>query len=149
MRIEVDQSGKIEQTDMDTIIAFSNRHQYAVLLPKEVKRRLIGRYRKERQIILKIFVACVYHCIKNYIHEIEFIVIDKEYEGKDDYIKSILLSFIRKEYPKFDKQLIKFSNVTKRSKAHEYAANIKRGYSKPQMTLSEHDIEKMIQGAQR
>ncbi len=40
MHIEVDQSGKIEQTDMDTIITFSNRHQYAVLLPKEVKRKL-------------------------------------------------------------------------------------------------------------
>lgn len=149
MKIEIDQSGKIEQTDMDTIIAFSNRHQYAVLLPKEVKRKLIKKYREGRQVILKLFVICVYYSIKDYLHEIEFIVIDKEYEGKDDYIKSLLLNFIRKDYPKFDRQLIKFSNVTKRSKAHEYAANIKRGYSKPQKILSEYDIEKMIQGAQR
>ena len=95
MRIEVDMSGKIEQTDMDTIIAFSNRNQYAVLLPKELKRRLIKKYRAERQIILKLFVICLYYAIKEYLHVIEFIIIDKEYEGKDNYIKSMLLNFIK------------------------------------------------------
>ena len=147
MHIEVDQSGKIEQTEMDTVIAFSNYHQYAVLLPKEIKRKLINRYRKDKQIILKFFVICVYYTIRDYLSQIEVIVIDNEYEGKQNYIKSLLLDLIRKNYKDFDKNLIRITHITKKSKAHEVAVNITRGFAKPQKTLSEKDIEKMIQGA--
>lgn len=140
-------SGKIEQTDMDTVVAFSNNHQYAVLLPKELKRKLIGKYRKERQIILKLFVTCIYYALRDYLHEIELIIIDNEYEGKQNYVKSLLLDFIRKDYRDFDKNLIRIGHITKKSKAHEVASNVKRGFTKPQKTLSEKDIEKMIQGA--
>ena len=147
MRIEVDQSGKIEQTEMDTVVAFSNNHQYAVLLPKELKRRLIGKYREERQIILKLFVIYVYYTLRDYLHQIELIIVDNEYEGKQNYIKSLLLDFIRKDYRDFDKNLIRIAHITKKSKAHEVAANVKRGFAKPQRMLSEKDIEKMIQGA--
>lgn len=147
MRIEVDMSGKIEQTDMYTVVAFSNNHQYAVLLPKELKRKLIGKYRKEKQIILKLFVICVYYAIKDYLHQAELIVIDNEYEGKQNYIKSLLLDFIRNDYRNFDKNLIRIAHITKKSKAHEVASNVKRGFAKPQKTLLEKDIEKMIRGA--
>jgi hypothetical protein len=37
LRIEVDQSGKIEQTHRDTALAFSNEISYAVLIPARVK----------------------------------------------------------------------------------------------------------------
>lgn len=147
MRIEVDQSGKIEQTEMDTVVAFSNNHQYAVLLPKELKRILINKYRKEKQVILKLFVICVYYTIRDYLHQIELIVIDNEYEGKQNYIKSLLFDFIRKDYRDFDKNLIRIAHITKKSKAHEVAANANRGFAKSQKTLSEKDIEKLIQGA--
>ena len=161
MHIEVDQSGKIEQTDMDTVVAFSNNHQYAVLLPKELKRKLIGKYRKEKQIILKLFVICVYYTLKDYLHQIRLIIIDNEYEGKQNYIKSLLLDFIRRDYKDFDKNLIKIAHITKKSKAHEAASNVKRSFAKPQKTdncervrseahshvTSEKDIEKFIQGA--
>ncbi len=147
MRIEIDQSGKIEQKNMDTVIALSNRIEYSVLLPKEVKRRLIDKYKKEKQLILKLFVICLYYTLENYLHEIVEIVIDKEYEGKDDYIKSLLISFIRKVHPNFDKNFIRFSQITKKSRAHEVAANVKRGKIKPQRILSENDIENMIRGA--
>lgn len=147
MKIEVDMSGKIEQTDMPTIVAFSNYHQYAVLLPKELKRRLISKYRKEKQIILKLFVICVYYAIKDYLHQAELIIIDNEYEGKQNYIKSMLLDIIRKDKKDFDKDLIRIGHITKKSKGHEVASNVQRGFSKPQKTLSEEDIEKLIRGA--
>ena len=147
MRIEVDMGGKIEQTYMDTVVAFSNNHQYAVLFTKDTKRVLIKKYRKEKQVILKMFVACAYYTIKDYLHQAELIIIDNEYEGKQNYIKSLLLDFIRKDYRDFDKNLIRIAHITKKSKAHEVAANVKRGFAKPQRMLSEKDIEKMIQGA--
>lgn len=147
MRIEIDQSGKIEQTDMDTVIAFSNSHQYSILLPKELKRKLINRYRQEKQIFLKLFVICVYYTLRDYLHQVGLIIIDNEYEGKQNYIKSLLLDFIRKDYKDFDKNLIRIGHITKKSKAHAAAANVQRGFAKPQKTLSEKDMEKLIQGA--
>ena len=147
MRLEIDMSGKIEQTDLDTVVAFSNNHQYAVLLPRELKRSLINKHRKEKQIILKLFVICVYYTLKDYLHQIELIIIDNKYKGKQNYIKSLLLDFIRRDYRNFDKNLIKIAHITKKSKAHEFAANVKRDFAKPQKTLSEKDIERMIQGA--
>ena len=39
MHIEVDQSGKIEQLNKDTVIAYSNKTQYSVLISKEVKQK--------------------------------------------------------------------------------------------------------------
>lgn len=147
MHIEIDMSGKIEQIDMDTVVAFSNNHQYAVLLPKGLKRILINKYRKDKQVILELFVICVYYTLRDYLHQIELIIIDNEYEGKQNYIKSLLLDFIRKDYRNFDKSLIRIAHITKKSKAHEFAVNVKRGFTRPQKTLSEKDIEKMIQGA--
>lgn len=147
MHIEVDMSGKTEQTDMDTVVAFSNNHQYAILLPKGLKRKLINKYRREKQIFLKLFVISVYYALKDYLHQVGLIIIDNEYEGKQNYIKSLLLDFIRKDYKDFDKNRIRIGHITKKSKAHEAAVNVQRGFAKPQKTLSENDIGKLIQGA--
>lgn len=38
MQIEIDQSGKIEDTRKDTVLAFSNGKNYSILIPAEVKR---------------------------------------------------------------------------------------------------------------
>jgi hypothetical protein len=37
MKIEVDQSGRIEFRGTDTILAYSNDEQYAILIPSIVK----------------------------------------------------------------------------------------------------------------
>jgi len=42
LHIEVDQSGKIEQTNKDTVLALSNEISYAVLIPARVKREAIN-----------------------------------------------------------------------------------------------------------
>lgn len=150
MRIEVDQSGKIEQTWLDTVIAFSNGIQYSVLLPAKAKKRLIQRHRSERQILLKLFVICIYYVIKDYLDELELIIIDNEYEGKQNYIKSSLLRLIRRDSPHFSSKSIRIAQITKMSDAHAVAISITRGHSKSQKTLSEKDVEQMMsQGARR
>ncbi len=40
MQIEVDQSGKIEQTSYDTVLALTNGVSYTILLKKKDKRAL-------------------------------------------------------------------------------------------------------------
>ena len=38
--IEVDQSGKVEQLRLDTVVALSNDENFSVLLPKKLKREV-------------------------------------------------------------------------------------------------------------
>ena len=40
--VDVDQSGKFENTQMDTVLAFSNAIHYAILIPAQVKRDCIA-----------------------------------------------------------------------------------------------------------
>ena len=141
--MEVDQGGKIEQTWMETIIAFSNKYQYAILIPQEVKREILENHR-EKQIILKMFIIGVYYCIKDYIKD-ELIVIDDEYEGKSNYIKSKLLEFIRRDHPDFDKKLLRTGNVGKNSNAHKLARDVRKGFTKPQKILTKNDILKNVE----
>ena len=45
MHVEVDQSGKIEDTATDTVLAFSNEADFAILIPAKVKRVCLRRLR--------------------------------------------------------------------------------------------------------
>lgn len=55
MQIEVDQSGKIGDTKVPTVLAFSNEDSHSILIPATVKRECLGflrvHYRKLNQIM--------------------------------------------------------------------------------------------------
>ncbi len=141
MRIEIDQSGKIEQTDMDTVIAFSNRYQYSVLITKSTKREIFIKYKgKVKNLKYKLFCIGVYFCIRDYLHEYQLIIIDLEYRGKENLIKSILLNFIRKTYKNFDSKIIRFGSITKNSNAHTAAIDVHRGNRKPNKIISMKEV---------
>ena len=46
MRVEVDQSGKIGDTKVATVLAFSNEEHFTILIPATVKRACLQRLRK-------------------------------------------------------------------------------------------------------
>jgi len=46
MKIEIDQSGKIEETNVDTVIALSNGVKFSVRIHRRTKRRLQEEFRK-------------------------------------------------------------------------------------------------------
>ena len=84
MKIEVDQSGKIEQTNIDTVVAFRNDEQYSVLLNKKIKVEILTEYRnKHKDIHYRLFAILIFYCIRNYLHKIQLIVVDIEYERRD------------------------------------------------------------------
>jgi hypothetical protein len=61
LHIEVDQSGKVERTNVDTVLAFSDGKSAALLIPAEVKRVCLEVLRRggrrKTTIVLRIFVA--------------------------------------------------------------------------------------------
>ena len=147
MHIEIDQSGKIEDLRQDTVVAFSNSQQFSVLLPKKVKQELFQEFRsKIKQLRFRVFAICMYYCLENYIKNKEMIFIDVEYEGKDSEIKSYLVPLIRKKYVNFDKDILRFSNIGKKSKAHEVAILTNRKVLKPNRILTKHDVIRKLIG---
>lgn len=145
MTIEVDMSGKIEQTWLDTVVAFSNKYQYAIKLPRDAKREILNKLKQkgQKQIILKVFCVCLYYLLKDYARE-DRVFIDKEYTGKDNIIKSILFGFMRKDNSGFDSKRLKFVEIKKTSNAHKVAVTVQRGKERPQKILTEEEIYNIL-----
>lgn len=145
MHIEVDQSGKIEQLNKDTYIAFSNHEQYCVKLPKDVKQEIVYEYRtKIRQLIQKLFAICVFYCLKDYLERKELITLDLEYQGWEDFIRRELVSYIRSTRSNFDNKIIRFDLISKDSKAHKLALRTFRGEEKPNKILTKKEVFKWL-----
>lgn len=145
MRIEVDQSGKVERTSHDTIIASSNEKQYCVKIPKEIKREIFYNYKnKIRQLNYKLFSIGLYYCIEKYLNSYSSIIIDDEYHNKNNLIKGILISYIQKKFTNFNHEIIQFSNIGKKSNAHHVAIETFRGEHKPNEILTDKQIWRLL-----
>lgn len=120
MRIEIDQSGKIEETHRDTILAYSNDSAYSVRITAKTKRKLQEAFRragKPRDYIIGVFSAVIYLLVRRKVRTLPEIVIDVEYPGHEGLVTSILRSKFEKQgvIPPPD---ILISSIGKRSKAH-------------------------------
>ena len=145
MHIEIDQSGKIELLSHDTIIACSNDNQNSIMIPKKIKQTIYYSQKNSiSQLKYKLFCIGVYYCIEKFLSKSKLITIDDEYHGKNNLVKSILVSYIRKKYPSFDEKLIRFDQITKKSNAHHVAIETFRQEHKPNDTLTEEHIWRLL-----
>lgn len=145
MRIEIDQSGKIEQLNKDTYIAFSNHEEYCVKFPKKIKGEIVYEYKtKVSQIIQRLFAICIFYCLENYVSKKELITIDLEYPGWEADIKTYLIPLLRLKDKGFDKNKIDFSSIEKKSRAHKVAKSAFIGKSKPNRILSKDEVTKWL-----
>lgn len=98
LRIEVDQSGKVEQTNRSTVLAYSNSRRYAVEVlsttKQEILRRLREQGRSSRASVQLVFAALVALLLKDVVEQADSVVIDSEYTGQDAAIKGQLLAFL-------------------------------------------------------
>jgi len=138
MHIQIDQSGKIERTEVDTVLAFSNEIDYAILIPARVKRRCIAILRAcgAKSPYLEIFCAGVFLLIEGHLKKLETITIDEEYTGLEKDIRGMLLSHIRKVRPDFPKENINVARIGRKSRAHERARATYRGRSQPDLVIT-------------
>jgi len=122
MKIEIDQSGKIENTNRKTIIAFSNGSCGAVVISAKDKKSIQTYFRtlgKPRLFIHITFVVLIYLLICNKIMRDDQIVIDREYPGYDNLIIGSLKNLLAK------KKItdISIAQIGKKSRAHDLAWN--------------------------
>lgn len=137
MQIEIDQSGKIEQTNHVTVIALTNGIQYTIFLSKKDKRyiekelRKLGIKRLHSQLTFAILIAIVIS--KSNVKKSVFI--DTEYPSYDNYIKDIVLDLLGNKCP-----LIKFGFVGKESKSDLLARKVVHKKLKPDYTVKPEEV---------
>jgi len=143
MHIEVDQSGKIENTRVDTVLAFADGESHAILIPAAVKRRCLHILRergvKPKMITIRMFAATLSILLVPYAKDISAATIDTEYRGWEGEILGLLLTRLREHAPDFPDQHLRFGHIGKQSPAHRLALATFRRQSVPdrRITLEE------------
>jgi hypothetical protein len=132
MKIEIDQSGKIEDTAKPTAVAYTNSKTGSISLPARTKRRLQDQFRRmgePKLFIIFVFTALIYILIKDDVKQISEIIIDTEYPGQDNIIRKLLLRMIGEENIT-ERLSINFKQVGRSSMSHKIALTVHRGFKR-------------------
>lgn len=146
MKIQIDQSGKIEETHRETILAYSNSKIFSVKITAKSKRKLQELFREigePRSYVIAVFTVGIFLLIEDDLQNIDSIIIDPEYRGKEQIILKILNSLFEahkiKEMP-----IIQFKSIGRLSKAHLVAIEVFRKKRPVNKILKFEDFTKTI-----
>lgn len=114
--IEVDQSGKMGDLRVNTVLAFSNDLSRAILVPAQVKRALVQKLRDQgksrTRAAIQLFAAGLF----------------------------LLLNCLWQTDPTFEKERLIFHRIGKGSPAHKLAIEVYRGRRKADKQVSVSDL---------
>jgi len=134
VQLEVDQSRKVEQSG-PTVLAFSDHEHGVLLVPNQVKRRVLRRLReqdRERRVsVHMVFAALVALLLRDVVKRVDLVIIDDEYTGHRGVIKFQVLYYLRKLGIEVETEVITFGLVGKRSPAHHLALSVLRNQRTP------------------
>jgi len=143
MKIEIDQSGKIEKTSKHTYLALSNSEHFVLKISSTEKKKIQNYFRnigKPRIFIYATFASLLAILFKNIKHKSNQIIIDIEYPGKNQLIKDLIKN-INSNFPIDD---IHFHLIGKKSRAHFLAYGTAINQLKPDLVVKSNDILKII-----
>jgi len=146
MRIEIDQSGKIEKTSKLTTIAYSNGKSQSILITAKDKKSIQSLFRKIGQpkiFVCKLFAVLIFVLLKDEFKSQNQIIIDQEYPGYDSLIKDILFDVAKLNNIKIDPKSIAFGCIGRKSKAHTKAIDSFRN-KKADIKLSAKEFYKIV-----
>lgn len=145
VKFQVDQSGKIEQTNINTVIALSNTKNFSIILKKKDKRILEKTFKKmgkAKSYPYIVFAALVAVLLKSASIRSK-VIIDKEYTGHENTIRERILHFLRVLGVQNDIP-VEFGHVGKQSKAHDLAAKVGSKKIKPDRVVSLDEILEIV-----
>ena len=98
MHVEVDQSGKIGDTSVPTVLAFSDGENYAILIPASVKRKCLLALRERGKsgttLYLRLFSTGLFLLLKDRLNQFSLVTIDVEYPGHSGKIKDQIVNLV-------------------------------------------------------
>ena len=147
MTCQIDQSGKIEQTNKNTVLAMSNKKQYSIVIPRKIKRQLQEIYRRKgltRFFIYQIFSLGIYFLLEP-IKQTTKIIIDPEYPGKNKIITSFIKAFL--ETNKKPIHELHFKRIGNQPRVHYAAHDVFTGKKKANKILTLKEILETIKKA--
>ena len=144
MKYQIDQSGKIEQTEKPTVLAYTNKFTHSLLIPAKVKRQLQEAFRKcgmTKLYIQYIFSAAIFLLVRDLKQKCD-ITIDKEYPGKENIISDILRKILVSHNKPAHR--IDFARIGNRPKVHYAAHDVYIKKVSPDKTLTLNEIVKTL-----
>lgn len=99
MKLFIDQSGKIEDTSKNTVLAFSNEINGSILIKAVEKRKLLKIFREQNRpkiFTFQLFSILIYELLVKYKVKNHIVFIDIEYPGQNDLIKSYIIQLINR-----------------------------------------------------
>lgn len=137
MQIEIDQSGKIEQTSYDTVIALTNDIKFTVVFKKKDKRIVERKFKKTK--LHRLYIQIVFSTLLSIIIKKskvkKSVLIDTEYPGYDNFIKKFIENKLGPKCP-----TIKFGFVGKESKSDVLASKVTHKKIRPNYVVSAEEI---------
>lgn len=124
MTVEIDQSGKLEQLNTDTAIAFSNDTNGVIILKAGAKRKIVQYLRTTlipQKDMFAILYAIMIFLLLSDSEKKRAILIDEEYTGKNEIISETLQKLFLKQKVKHWPGIISFGQIGKHSRAHALA----------------------------
>lgn len=147
---EVDQSGRIEFTKEDTVLALSDGVGYTILIPSIVKRSCVRALRRRGfsgpTFYIQLFAVALFFLLKGQMEGHPQIAIDVEYEGKEAQIKEHLLNLLHRDGVSVERDQITFRHIGKKSPAHMLSLDTLRGRKEASRTLTEADLLGQFRG---
>jgi hypothetical protein len=147
MKLFIDQSGKVEDTSKNTVLAFSNKINGSILIKAVEKRKLLRMFREQNRpkiFTFQLFSILIYELLVKYKIKNHIVCIDIEYPGQNDLIKSYLIQLVNKfkgiDVTSHD---IYFALVGKQSNVHKVAITGLRK-NKAEFCIQSKDIVKKI-----
>jgi len=143
MKIEIDQSGKIEKTSKHTFLAFSNGEHFVLKISSTEKKKLQKYFRnigRPKIYIYATFSALIVTLLKNLKSKNNHIIIDIEYPGKNEIIKNYIKLF----KPGLSDNTFNFHYIGIKSRAHYLAYGTAIKKLKPDLIVGSEDILKII-----
>lgn len=124
MKIEIDQSGKIEQTSINTTLGYSNKITKSVFISSGEKIKLQKFFRtegKSKLFVTLTFAALLYFLLKDILNKRVDMYIDREYSGYETFIKNELVNIAKANKINLDSHYLHFTLVGRNSRAHKIA----------------------------
>lgn len=142
MAFEIDQSGKVEDTSKVTVVSIANGTLFTLSISAKDKRIVQRKYReagRPKIYTLQLFSILVFILLKkSKIKPLKSVIIDREYKGQEDLIKSFIIQLSTKQKLDLSPQEIYFSEIGKRSNAHKIAIEgFRKGKIDHKATLKE------------
>jgi|SRR3989344_5648460 len=150
MKYQIDQSGKIEQTERHTVLACTNSEEITILLTKREKRKLQKIFRitnSSKLFPLLVFAALLAVLIKK-LNPRQKIIVDREYAGHEGLVEEKATIYLQQLRIGF-MPLIEFGHIGKLSNPHKLAYLVAVGKKKPTIIVSANEVMKVILGIKK